>query len=249
MTGEPERNGDHIPRDAANWAPPMTRLSTAGVPEEALAINLEGRRVVGPLQGFGQLWQKTYWVRLAGSKVTPAQLIKDWKENFPRFWPKRARFYTPITGIAPGEVAALNVDLPGRTRLSTGVMVLYADDESFTFMSPEGHIFAGWITFSAHESEGATVAQTQVLIRANDPIYEVGFRLFGSKKEDEFWLQTLESLAAHFDVTTQAQMTATCVDPKVQWSEAKNLWQNAAIRSVLYGMATPVRWALKPLRS
>ena len=36
-------------------------------------------------------------------------------------------------------------------KLSTGVMVLYADDESFTLMTPQGHMFAGWITFSRHE--------------------------------------------------------------------------------------------------
>ena len=36
-------------------------------------------------------------------------------------------------------------------KLSTGVMVLYADEESFTLMTPEGHMFAGWITFSAIE--------------------------------------------------------------------------------------------------
>ena len=39
--------------------------------------------------------------------------------------------------------------LPGGMKLSTGVMVLYADDESFTLMTPQGHMFAGWITFSA----------------------------------------------------------------------------------------------------
>ena len=59
-------------------------------------------------------------------------------------------------------------------RLSTGVMVLYADDESFTLMTPEGHMFAGWITFSAAGDGEATVAQAQLLIRANDPLYEVG---------------------------------------------------------------------------
>ena len=35
--------------------------------------------------------------------------------------------------------------LPGKMKLSTGVMVLYADEESFTLMTPQGHMFAGWI--------------------------------------------------------------------------------------------------------
>ena len=37
-------------------------------------------------------------------------------------------------------------------RLSTGVMVMYVDDESFAFALPEGHMFAGWITFSGNRS-------------------------------------------------------------------------------------------------
>ena len=52
-------------------------------------------------------------------------------------------------------MALLDVDLPGRVKLSTGVMVLYADDESFTLMTPQGHMFAGWITFSATETATA----------------------------------------------------------------------------------------------
>ena len=46
--------------------------------------------------------------------------------------------------------------MPGGLKLSTGVLVLYADDESFTLMTPQGHMFAGWITFSAFVSDGVT---------------------------------------------------------------------------------------------
>ena len=70
------------------------------------------------------------------------------KTNFASFWPRGNHFYGPITGIAPGEVALLNIKTGGMP-LSTGVLVLYADDESFTLMTPEGHMFAGWITFSS----------------------------------------------------------------------------------------------------
>ena len=54
-------------------------------------------------------------------------------------------------------------------RLSTGVLVLYADEESFTLMTPQGHTFAGWITFSAWDEGGCTVCQVQSMARANDP--------------------------------------------------------------------------------
>ncbi len=242
-TGQPD---DGKRQDTANWAQPVPRLKVADVSTEAVNINVEGRRVVGPLQGFGKMWQKTYWVRLSGASATPADVIETWKKQFSEFWPEGNRFYGPLTGIAPGEVAVLNLSVPGGVRLSTGVMVIYADEESFTFMTPEGHMFSGWITFSSYESDGCVVAQTQVLIRANDPLYEIAFRLGGSKAEDTFWLQTLQSLSTHFGVSGQPQMKSTCVDPKLQWSQAKNIWYNAALRSMIYAAAAPLRWAQKP---
>ena len=137
-------------RDAANWARPVDRLSAAGV-TGARVDSVSGKRVSGPLQGFGQLWQKTFRVRLEGADLTPQHLIATWKDRFPTFWPGGARFYAPLAGIAPGEVALLDIPpVPGSPiKLSTGVMVLYADDESFTFMTPEGHTLSAWITFSA----------------------------------------------------------------------------------------------------
>ena len=46
------------PRDAAYWAKPMSELKVGDVSPEAMNLNVEGRQTVGPLMGFGQLWQK-----------------------------------------------------------------------------------------------------------------------------------------------------------------------------------------------
>ena len=46
-------------------------------------------------------------------------------------------------GINPGDVALLDLAVGGGVKLSTGVFVLYADTESFTLMTPQGHMFAG----------------------------------------------------------------------------------------------------------
>ncbi len=91
-------------RDAANWARPVDRLSAAGV-AGAKDDAVTGKRVSGPLQGFGQLWQKTFSVRLDGIDTTPEAVVATWKAHFPEFWPKGQRFYAPLSGIAPGEVA------------------------------------------------------------------------------------------------------------------------------------------------
>jgi hypothetical protein len=187
------------------------------------------------------MWQKTYRVRLPADRVSATELIAAWKQRFPEFWPDGNSFYSPLTGIEPGEVALLNMTLPGRVKLSTGVMVLYADEESFTLMTPQGHMFAGWITFSATELEGETVAQAQVLMRASDPIYEVGLTLGGHRREDAFWQHTLTQLAAHFGEPGEVDTQVVCVDRRRQWSKWRNIWHSAAIRSTLYTLAAPAR--------
>lgn len=231
------------PRDAAGWARQITRtLRIERAPTGALNLNVEGRQIASPLQGFGQMWQKTYRIVLKDPEITPALVIATWKEHFAEFWPAHSRFFGPLTGIAPGEVALLNLTVSGLP-LSTGVLVLYADEESFTLMTPQGHVFAGWITFSAYaEEEGATIVQTQVLMRASDPIYELGLRFGGHRQEDMFWQHTLTQLARYFKLDATVGIETLCVDKKRQWSEARNIWQNAAIRTVIHTATRPARW-------
>jgi len=221
-------------RDATNWAKKVSTLNVAEVPEGAININVEGKRLAGPIQGFGKMWQKTYQVRLPRERVSATELIATWKQRFPEFWPEGNSFYGPLTGIAPGEVALLNMTLPGKMKLSTGVMVLYADEESFTLMTPQGHMFAGWITFSAERSGDATMVQAQVLMRANDPLYEVSMVVAGHRKEDKFWTATLTALGQRLGVADPAvEVRSTCVDSRRQWRHTSNIWHNSMVRSVL----------------
>src|SRR4029079_14230549 len=161
-TNESARTATTAPtnRAEANWAKTVDRLSgvgAVGAKDDAVT----GKRVSGPLQGFGQLWQKSFTVRLEGVDTTPQAVIATWKTHFAEFWPKGQRFYAPLSGIQPGEVGLLEIQpVPGApVRLSTGVLVLYADDESFTFMTPEGHTLSAWITFSARQDGDAVVAE------------------------------------------------------------------------------------------
>ena len=130
--------------------------------------------------------------------MTPEAIIRTWKDHFGEFWPKGNRFYGPLTSLEPGEVAVLNLAMPGKMTLSTGVLVIYADDESFAFMTPEGHQFAAWITFSSYRDDPAPVIQVQALMRASDPLYELSMPIVGHRMEDRFWVATLQALAARF---------------------------------------------------
>ena len=230
------------PRDRDAWARPVERLATTATgPQDTVT----GRKVTGPLHGFGRMWQKTFRVRLEGTDVTPQALIAVWKRDFATFWPKSGRFYAPLAGIVPGEVALLDLaPLPGApVRLSTGVMVLYADDESFTFMTPEGHTLSAWITFSAFRDGDVTVAQAQALERASDPFDELAYTFGGSRMNDRFWEQTLESLARSVGVAEPLVDTQkTCVDKRRQWRHVRNLRHSATINSAISTVTAPVRW-------
>lgn len=244
-TPSPEQ--EKQPRDTAYWAEEASVLKVERAPTGALNLNVEGHQVLSPLQGFGQLWQKVYQARVKNATVTPGEIVSVWKEHFPQFWPKGNRFYATSTGITPGTVAILSFgapSIPGRLgMISTGVFVLYADDESFTFMTPTGHLFASWITFSAYQEDDYTVIQIHMLLRPNDPLYEMGMRMrMIPLFEDRFWRQTLINLMAHFNIYAPVKITATCIDKHIQWSQAGNIWQNAAIRTVLYTAMTPLRW-------
>jgi hypothetical protein len=231
-------------RSAANWAKPVDRLSASGV-AGAKDDAVSGKRVSGPLQGFGQLWQKTFKAPLTGVDTTPEAVIATWKDAFPTFWPKGQRFYAPLSGIAPGEVALLEIaPVPGApVKLSTGVMVLYADDESFTFMTPEGHTLSAWITFSAYRDGDVTIIQAQALERPSDPFDELAYLMGGNKMNNRFWTQTLENLARHVGVAEPVVETQiVCIDKNRQWRHVGNLRNSATVRSARRTMTAPVRW-------
>ncbi len=229
-------------RDTESWARHSGPLSVGDAPEGALNLNVDGRMLAGPMQGFGKLWQKTYRVALPGVDATPEQVIATWKDNYGEFWPAGNNFYAPLAGIQPGEVGLINADMPGGMKLSTGVMVLYADDVSFTYMTPLGHPFAGWITFSADEADGTTHAQIEVLMRATDPASELGLALGGHRAEDRMWAQTLTNLATFFGLADpQVDTNVVCVDRKRQWNRAGNIRHDAALHTAAHVLSAPVR--------
>jgi hypothetical protein len=231
------------PRDHDAWARPVDRLSTTA--SGAGMDTVTGKRVAGPVQGFGQMWQKTFSVRLDGVEMGPEELVAHWKERFPTFWPKGARFYAPLSGIKPGEVALLEVQaVPGAPlRMSTGVMVIYADRESFAFMTPEGHALSAWITFSAFRDGASTVAQVQALERTADPFIELSYVLGANRMNDRFWEQTLENLARSVGVATPDVRTQkVCVDKRRQWRYIRNLRFSAGLSMAVGTVTAPVRW-------
>jgi Domain of unknown function (DUF1990) len=220
--------------DEGNWAAKVDRLHVNGGRQDK-AFNVEGRRVAGPQQGFGRLYDRTFTIDL-GDAVTPEALVKEWRAHFGDFWPKSATFYGSITSIEAGDVAPLTAG-----GVTTGVLVIYADDTSFTYMTPEGHMFAGMITFSARHEQSGTVAEIRMLVRPADPFWVIVWPV-GRGMEGKFWKGTLTNLASSRGVTgVVPRETMTCVDERVLWKNWRNVFHNGAAATVFHSLGTPFR--------
>ena len=114
--------------NGGNWAQPVARLKAPALPRQAVNLNVDGRRPLSPLDGFGRMVRKTYSIRLAGSSATPFEVIAAWKERFASFWPAGNNIYGPHPEITVGDTGVLNLTLLGPLKLYTGVLVIYADE-------------------------------------------------------------------------------------------------------------------------
>ena len=173
-------------------------------------------------------------------------MVATWKANFPSFWPGGARFYAPLAGIAPGEVALLDIPpVPGSpVKLSTGVMVLYADDESFTFMTPEGHTLSAWITFSAHRDgdvDGRPGAGPRAHVRSVRRAGLPARRRTGSTTGSggRPWRTWPATSAWPSRRSTSRPCASTS---KRQWRHAGNVRNSATLRTARHTLTAPVRW-------
>jgi anti-anti-sigma regulatory factor len=232
------------PIDTEYWGVAAARLTIPEFPPEAINMNIKGHRIVGPVDGFGALWQKRYRLPIVNPDLSPEKIIDILKNEFPNFQPEYNHFYPGSRGIVPGEIIAIDSSTPGGP-VSTGVMVLYADKESFTFITPQGHPESGWVTFSVESSRDTLTAQILGLARANDPVYELAFRMVGSEMQIRIWKHVLESLAKYLRVPAEVSVEARCIDSGLQWSQTGNIWYNAQARTIL---SAPIWWVRKKLR-
>jgi hypothetical protein len=113
-------------------------------------------------------------------------------------------------------------------------MVMYADERSFSFITVQGHILAGWITFSSYRHNDDTIIQVNPIFRAGDPLMELGMRLGAAKQEDQFWHATLANLARRLGVHGELSQQDVLIDPRIRWTAYKNICYSAAMGSSFY---------------
>jgi hypothetical protein len=209
---------------------PQAAVQEWELPTGGNAPNVAGRRLAGPTRGFGQLWRKRFSLALDPG-IPPERVIATWKRAFSAFWPGSSEL--KANAIAEDEVAAAELELPAGGRVATGLIVVRSDPRSFTMMTLEGHMFAGWVRFAADEAPGGTAVSVEIEMRAGDPIYELGLMLGGHRHEERFWQDTLTAVANHFGQSPGVRTEVELVDGRRQWGRITNTWHNAAIRTQL----------------
>ena len=198
-------------------------------------------KLIGPLEGFGQLWHKTYRLRVDRHAAPPAAAAHLLKTRLPEFWPAGNRLIFPPQGAVPGAVAQIVLRLAGGVPLRTRAEVIHADSASFTLAALAGHVEAGWIHFGARADGEFAEVQVQSLGRGGDPLYEAGLRLFGHADQERFWQTTLERMASHLGEAARVETSKVCVDARVRWVAAKNIWHSAALRTPFHTLGSLAR--------
>lgn len=186
----------------------------ASVPPSGLAVSVaSSTSVIGGLAG-----------------VPPGASIKAWIARAPR---------GVGVGGPRGRGHLRRGDRHRRPSQQGGV---YADDESFTFMTPEGHTLSTWITFSAERVGDVTIAQAQALERPSDPFDEFVYMLGGNPQNNKFWEATLRNLATAVGVAEpNVETKSVCIDKNRQWRYWRNIRNSATIRSMRRTLTAPVR--------
>jgi hypothetical protein len=189
--GRSDRTREPVPQQPATRCTGRPRSAPAGRSAEPR----EGRQRHGPqADGAGAGLRQDVAEdlhRRPRQRGHPRAGIAAWKADFGRFWPRGNAFPRRAhRHRSRGRRAARPLDARRRPAVDRrdgalrGRRVLHPHDAA-------GPHVRGWITGSAFERTGSTMLQAQVLMRANDPLYEVGLTLGRARKEDRFWCETL----------------------------------------------------------
>ncbi len=213
------------------WAPFIERIEVTEKPEGALVKNIDNRRLQAQIKGFGKMWQKTFRLMIDKPEFTPEDIINKLKQNFVAFQVPENFFFPTSKGLTPGALVFIDSATPGGV-VSTGIYVLYMDDTSFTYVTPQGHPEAGWITFSAKEEDGKIRLQIQGLVRASDPFFEIAYAIAGQAFQEKIWLNVLTQMAKHLEIEDNGQMVKYKPANYCQWGKCGNIWYNSQLRSL-----------------
>ena len=219
-------------REDKDWEAGNSLTPCLSLPSDVLKM-VQFLKPRAPFEGFGGLRLRTYRTRLTGLALSPQKVFSTWKNEFASFWPEGNYFLTCGAGIEPGTLGVILLSMPLGMRIVTGARVMYVDETSFSLMTLQGHMFAGWITFSTFMEDNQLIIQIQALVRPGDPLYELAFLLgIGKSAEDHFWHNGLRNFVCHLGIEAEVEQENRTIDRNIQWRYFGNIWYNAGIRSI-----------------
>jgi hypothetical protein len=157
----------------------------------------EEKRPVQPApHGVGPLLQRDYVGVIAGSRLTPEEILWQIRMDFPRFSPKLlADFSRTDEQESPLELGdTMHIFLPGTGHCA--VVVAHLEPRSLTLRTLKGHIEAGMITFGADYDEAARIMfRIRSRARIDQPVRFMGYWMGGMRMQTTIWATYVRRVA------------------------------------------------------
>jgi hypothetical protein len=146
--------------------------------------------------GIGPLYQRDYWATILDVDVSPEEVMKRVRTEFPEFAPpETAYFKRCVDGCEPlvvGDELDINISRIADCR----VRVAHVDRLSLTLRTLDGHPEAGRITFSAEKDDsGNLVFRIRSRARSHGLLRYLGFLLIGRTMQGRTWIRFIKRLA------------------------------------------------------
>lgn len=230
------------------WSESLGEVTEEELPPGCEGLNVLGRAIQGPMDGCGKLVLKRYRVLLPGVGESAIEITAVLRKRLTEFWPEGNSIVFGPDGIVPGAVGVIDLTLPGRMPLRTGVRVIHSAPESFTFATLQGHMASGYIDFSVRDGEEGPVVEIASLARTGDPFFNIGFHLFGHVQQERFWQGTISRVAVALGVNPVVEGSQEYLDQSSGSCPISNIGRNAAAStsiSILAGVAKALLFVKK----
>ncbi|TDC68699.1 DUF1990 family protein [Actinomadura sp. GC306] len=163
---------------------PRRRLSDGALMDVDRLPRHEGDRVQDARHGVGPVFQRRYIVRISGSPLTPAELIKRVGDDLNAATPVEVAVFDKISGAAGSLQVGDEYDVHMPGPWNCPVRVVEQAPESFRFATLHGHLEAGEIEFRAvRAGDGDLVFTIESWARSGDRLAEILYARVGIAKE------------------------------------------------------------------
>ncbi|TDB94810.1 DUF1990 family protein [Actinomadura sp. 7K534] len=163
---------------------PRRRLHSEACTDVDRLPRHEGDKVQDARQGVGPVFQRRYIVRISGSPLTPAELIKRVGDDLNAATPVEIAVFDKISGAAGSLQIGDEYDVHMPGPWNCPVRVVEHAPTSFRFATLHGHLEAGEIEFRAvRAGEDDLVFTIESWARSGDRLAEVLYARVGIAKE------------------------------------------------------------------